>query len=67
MSPDYEAMIVRSINDIWKKGRIYNDQKPVFWCPVCITALAEAEVEYKIKNPPQSTYCSLLNSKNRIF
>jgi isoleucyl-tRNA synthetase len=52
MSPDYEAMIVRSINEIWKKGRIYSDQKPVFWCPVCITALAEAEVEYKIKKSP---------------
>lgn len=52
MSPDYEAMIIDSINEIWKKGRIYSSYRPVFWCPVCSTALAEAEVEYKTKKSP---------------
>ncbi len=52
MSPDYEAIIIDSINKIWKMGRIYCAEKPVFWCPHCITALAEAEVEYKPKKSP---------------
>lgn len=52
MSPDYEALIISGINEIWKKGRIYSYFKPVFWCPHCITALAEAEVEYKEKTSP---------------
>ncbi|MCS7213536.1 MAG: isoleucine--tRNA ligase [Candidatus Calescibacterium sp.] len=52
MSPDYEALIVSAINEIWKKGKIYDHFKPVFWCPHCVTALAEAEVEYKDKTSP---------------
>lgn len=52
MSPDYEAMIVSAINEIWKKGKIYSYFKPVFWCAHCVTALAEAEVEYKEKESP---------------
>ena len=28
------------------KGFIYRGKKPVYWCPGCRTALAEAEVEY---------------------
>ena len=52
MSPEYESMILHSINEVWRKGRIYSFEKPVFWCPHCITALAEAEVEYKNKKSP---------------
>lgn len=29
-----------------KKGYIYKGLKPVYWCPDCRTALAEAEIEY---------------------
>ena len=29
------------------KGTIYKGMKPVYWCPKCETALAEAEIEYK--------------------
>ena len=29
-----------------KKGYIYKGLKPVYWCPECRTALAEAEIEY---------------------
>ena len=27
-------------------GYIYKGLKPVHWCPDCVTALAEAEIEY---------------------
>lgn len=29
-----------------QKGYIYKGLKPVYWCPECKTALAEAEIEY---------------------
>lgn len=32
---------------MYKKGYIYRDLKPVYWCSDCETALAEAEIEYK--------------------
>jgi isoleucyl-tRNA synthetase len=46
MSPDYEAGIVRMFRRLVEGGFIYRGLRPVHWCPVCQTALAEAEVEY---------------------
>ncbi|AWB10402.1 Isoleucyl-tRNA synthetase [Thermodesulfobium acidiphilum] len=46
MDPKYEAMQIRIFWEMYKKGYIYKGLKPVFWCPSCETALAEAEVEY---------------------
>jgi isoleucyl-tRNA synthetase len=46
MSPDYEAKIVEIFGEIFKNGYIYRSKKPIYWCPTCETALAEAEVEY---------------------
>ncbi len=46
MSHDYESKIVEVFGDILEKGYIYKSKKPIYWCPTCVTALAEAEVEY---------------------
>lgn len=46
LDPVYEAGIVRTFYDLLKSGIVYRDLKPVYWCPSCETALAEAEVEY---------------------
>jgi len=46
MSPDFEARIVEVFGEIFEKGYIYKHKKPIYWCPTCVTALAEAEVEY---------------------
>lgn len=35
--------------DLYEKGYIYKDLKPVHWCLDCESSLAEAEVEYKEK------------------
>ncbi len=43
----YEAEELRLFADIVEKGFVYRAKKPVYWCIVCSTALAEAEVEYK--------------------
>ncbi len=49
---NYEAEIVRSFGRLVEKGYIYKGRKPVNWCAVCETALAEAEVEYEDKQSP---------------
>ena len=47
MDHAYEAAIVREFGKFVEKGRVYKGLKPVLWCPVDQTALAEAEVEYE--------------------
>ncbi|HHI96936.1 MAG TPA: isoleucine--tRNA ligase [Thermodesulfatator atlanticus] len=46
MSYDYEATIAREFVTFLSKGYVYRRKKPVYWCTHCVTALAEAEVEY---------------------
>ncbi|MCB4791101.1 MAG: isoleucine--tRNA ligase [Elusimicrobia bacterium] len=46
LDPKYEGVIVRVFKDLVKEGYIYRQKKPVYWCPTCETALADAEVEY---------------------
>ncbi len=52
LAPEYEEAIVRSFNELVKKGYIYRGLKPVNWCFKCETALAEAEVEYENHTSP---------------
>jgi len=52
MSYAYEASIVREFFRFVKRGSVYKGKKPVHWCSSCVTALAEAEVEYNDKESP---------------
>jgi isoleucyl-tRNA synthetase len=52
MSPEYEARIIEEFKKLVEKGYIYRGLKPIYWCAVCETALAEAEVEYAPHNSP---------------
>lgn len=47
LDKDFEVTQVNVFADMYKKGYIYRDLKPVYWCEDCATALAEAEIEYK--------------------
>src|SRR5206468_11739920 len=47
MDPAYEATILREFGKFVAKGGVYKGLKPVLWCTVDQTALAEAEVEYE--------------------
>ncbi len=47
MDKSFEAREVKVFGEMYRKGYIYKGLKPVYWCPVDETALAEAEIEYK--------------------
>ena len=44
--PSYEEKVLEAFRSIVEKGAIYKKTKPIYWCPHCKTALAEAEIEY---------------------
>ena len=46
LKPEFEARQIEIFGTMAKKGYIYKGLKPVYWCPDCRTALAEAEIEY---------------------
>ncbi len=46
LAPDFEAKQIEIFGEMAKKGYIYKGLRPVYWCPDCETALAEAEIEY---------------------
>ncbi len=49
MSHKYESNILRILSKLIDKGYIYRDLRPIYWCPHCRTALADAEIEYHEK------------------
>lgn len=46
MSPAYELSLVRALTRMISEGYVSRRLRPIHWCPVCKSALAEAEVEY---------------------
>ena len=64
MSYTYEATIVREFCKFVEAGSVYKGKKPVHWCPSCITALAEAEVEYGDKESPSIFVKFALDEEN---
>ena len=52
MSFDYEGRIVSEFLEFYREGYAYLGKKPIHWCPSCVTALAEAEVEHADKTSP---------------
>ena len=52
MTTDYEAATARELARFAERGGLYKGKKPVHWCPSCVTALAEAEVEYDDHSSP---------------
>ncbi len=55
LDPAFEARQIEIFGEMATKGYIYKGLKPVYWCPECQTALAEAEIEYA-EDPCYSVY-----------
>ncbi|MFQ5978123.1 MAG: valine--tRNA ligase [Candidatus Heimdallarchaeota archaeon] len=46
-SSEYRAFSQACFLDLWKKGLVYEDQRPIFFCPECRTTIAEAEIYHE--------------------
>ena len=55
LKPEFEAKQIEIFGNMAQKGYVYKGLKPVYWCPDCNTALAEAEIEYE-EDPCFSIY-----------
>ncbi len=55
----YEAITARELASFAENGGLFKGKKPVHWCSSCVTALAEAEVEYADHRSP-SIYVKFL-------
>ncbi|MCS7280509.1 MAG: isoleucine--tRNA ligase [Desulfobacterota bacterium] len=49
MDYDYQASIIEEMMKFFLRGEVYRKKKPVYWCINCVTALAEAEIEYEME------------------
>jgi len=52
MTSDYEAATARELARFAERNGLYKGRKPIHWCSSCVTALAEAEVEYDDHRSP---------------
>ncbi len=52
MHPEYEAATAKELGRFMERGNVKRHKKPIYWCPSCETALAEAEVEYGDHSSP---------------
>lgn len=55
LQKEFEEEQIKVFASMASKGYIYKGLKPVYWCPDCNTALAEAEIEYA-EDPCHSIY-----------
>ena len=55
LQKEFEQEQIKVFAQMASKGYIYKGLKPVYWCPDCKTALAEAEIEYA-EDPCHSIY-----------
>ena len=70
MSPQYESAQLDIFNSMYNNGLIYRALKPVYWSPVSVTALAEAELEYNDKHLSPAIYtlfqCKSVGELNQL-
>lgn len=52
LDPRYEAGILDVLADLLERGLVFRQLKPIHWCLNDRTALAEAELEYKVETTP---------------
>ncbi|GAB4301062.1 MAG: isoleucine--tRNA ligase [Desulfuromonadia bacterium] len=52
MNFEYEGLTAKELAKFARNGGLYRGKKPVHWCFSCVTALAEAEVEYADHTSP---------------
>ena len=68
LTHDFEEAQIKVFAEMASKGYIYKGLKPVYWCPECQTALAEAEIEYA-EDPCYSIYVKfkVTDDKGKLY
>ncbi|EDW99917.2 uncharacterized protein Dyak_GE23171 [Drosophila yakuba] len=56
LQPDFIVNQLQMFYNLYEKGLVYRDLKPVYWSPSSRTALAEAELEYDANHISPSVY-----------
>lgn len=46
-SPDFRSLTQATFIELWKRGLVYQADRPTNWCPGCRTTIADAEIEYE--------------------
>ncbi|HKZ93874.1 MAG TPA: valine--tRNA ligase [Candidatus Bathyarchaeia archaeon] len=46
-SPEYRSITQATFIEMWRRGLVYEDNRPSNWCPVCRTTIADAEIDYR--------------------
>lgn len=54
-SAEYRSLTQSIFIDLFKRGLVYRGMRPSFFCPVCGTTIAEAEIEY-VEKPSKLIY-----------
>lgn len=44
-SDEYRAFTQATFISVWEKGLVYEEERPVNWCPSCKTTIADAELD----------------------
>ncbi|MCS7223298.1 MAG: valine--tRNA ligase [Armatimonadetes bacterium] len=52
MDPGYERAVLETFLRLWEEGLIYRGYRIVNWCPRCLTALSDLEVEREEEGEP---------------
>jgi len=67
LNHSYETTVIETFRKMVREGLIYKGLKPVYWCPHCETALADAEIEYRNKKSPSIFVKFELKNSIEIF
>ncbi len=50
LSEEYSKKVIKVFVDLYKKGLIYRGERIINWCPRCLTALSDEQVEIEDKS-----------------
>ena len=67
LDPKYEQAVIQLLGELVSQGYVYRGRKPVNWCQVCETALAEAEVEYLDKQSDSIYFLFKLSDGKKVL
>ena len=67
LDPAFEAEEIAAFGRMAVDGRIYRGLRPVYWCVDCMTALAEAEVEFhEVESPAVTVLFPVRDGRGRL-